>query len=59
MASIQKTHKNNVEGDFYVDTTYINCDTCRQLASDVFTDSGSYYAVFNNQILMIVKPVPS
>jgi len=30
----------NVEGSFFVDTTCIDCDTCRQLAPRTFADSG-------------------
>ena len=32
----------NVSGDFFVDETCIDCDTCRQLAPEVFADAGSY-----------------
>jgi ferredoxin len=32
----------NVPGDFFVDHTCIDCDTCRQLAPEVFADAGSY-----------------
>jgi glyoxylase-like metal-dependent hydrolase (beta-lactamase superfamily II)/ferredoxin len=30
----------NVEGSFFVDTTCIDCDTCRQLAPRTFADTG-------------------
>lgn len=40
-------------GEFFVDTTCINCDTCRQLAPATFADSGEYSYVYhqpeNNQ----------
>ena len=42
MASPQKRLSNNVPGDFYVDSTCINCDTCRQLAPHTFGDDGEY-----------------
>src|SRR5439155_7487140 len=29
----------NTPGDFYVDSTCIDCDTCRQIAPDVFAES--------------------
>lgn len=32
----------NVPGEFFVDTTCIDCDTCRQLAPEVFGASGEY-----------------
>jgi glyoxylase-like metal-dependent hydrolase (beta-lactamase superfamily II)/ferredoxin len=32
----------NVEGEFFVDSTCIDCDTCRQLAPEVFADAGEY-----------------
>lgn len=32
----------NVEGSFFVDTTCIDCDTCRQIAPQTFADSGEY-----------------
>ena len=46
MADRKKIVKTNVEGDFFVDTTCINCDTCRQLASSVFKEHGDYSSVF-------------
>ena len=35
----------NVEGDFYVDSTCIDCDLCRQIAPETFTDIGDQSAV--------------
>jgi len=46
MASIQKRLPENVPGDFYVDLTCIDCDTCRQLAPDTFRESGDYSVVY-------------
>ncbi len=40
MADLRKTVAENVEGDFFVDSTCIDCDTCRQLAPTVFEDAG-------------------
>jgi ferredoxin len=37
----------NVPGDFYVDSTCIDCDACRQIAPDVFHDVGEQSAVFH------------
>jgi glyoxylase-like metal-dependent hydrolase (beta-lactamase superfamily II)/ferredoxin len=40
MADLKKQVIENVAGEFFVDNTCIDCDTCRQLAPDVFEDSG-------------------
>lgn len=37
----------NVPGDFYVDSTCIDCDACRQIAPAVFHDIGEQSAVFH------------
>lgn len=37
----------NVPGDFYVDSTCIDCDACRQIAPGVFHDIGAQSAVFH------------
>lgn len=42
MASPKKRLDDNVSGDFFVDETCINCDTCRILAPEVFGDTGDY-----------------
>ncbi|MCP5110793.1 MAG: MBL fold metallo-hydrolase, partial [bacterium] len=42
MASIQNKHPENTPGELFVDDTCINCDTCRQLAPDVFADTGDH-----------------
>jgi glyoxylase-like metal-dependent hydrolase (beta-lactamase superfamily II)/ferredoxin len=42
MADEKKLVKENTPGDFFVDTTCINCDTCRQLAPTVFQDQGQF-----------------
>lgn len=46
MADPKKMVKGNIDGDFFVDTTCINCDTCRQLAPDCFLDDGDYSRVY-------------
>lgn len=46
MASVQKRLPENEPGDFYVDTTCIDCDTCRQIAPDTFRDVGEYSVVY-------------
>ncbi len=45
MADSLKRLNTNRPGNFYVDTTCINCDTCRQLAQDSFEEVGEYSAV--------------
>ena len=37
----------NVPGDFYVDSTCIDCDACRIFAPAVFSDTGDQSAVFH------------
>ena len=37
----------NVPGDFFVDSTCIDCDACRQIAPTVFHDVGEHSAVFH------------
>jgi len=37
----------NVPGPFFVDSTCIDCDACRQIAPTVFHDSGDQSAVFH------------
>ncbi len=45
MADPGKRLDSNVPGNFYVDATCINCDTCRQLAPLSFEEIGGYSAV--------------
>ncbi len=42
MANLQKAVPENVPGEFFVDDTCIDCDTCRQLAPATFDDAGEY-----------------
>ncbi len=37
----------NLPGEFYVDSTCIDCDTCRQLAPEVFEEQGEFSVVFH------------
>jgi len=46
MADRNRRLANNAEGEFFVDSTCINCDTCRQLAPDTFADSGDCSHVY-------------
>jgi glyoxylase-like metal-dependent hydrolase (beta-lactamase superfamily II)/ferredoxin len=45
MADESKRLDSNVAGNFFVDATCINCDTCRQLAPMSFEEVGSFSAV--------------
>ena len=38
MANLSTSVPENVPGDFFVDTTCIDCDTCRQLAPASFAE---------------------
>ena len=42
MADRRNAVRENVEGSFFVDTTCIDCDTCRQLAPDTFGETGEF-----------------
>lgn len=45
MADVKKRLETNVSGNFFVDSTCIDCDACRQLAPDSFEEVGDYSAV--------------
>jgi glyoxylase-like metal-dependent hydrolase (beta-lactamase superfamily II)/ferredoxin len=45
MADPKKRLPENVEGVFFVDSSCINCDTCRQLAPGVFMEAGDFSVV--------------
>ncbi len=45
MADEKKRLDSNVAGNFFVDATCINCDTCRQLAPTSFEEVGNFSAV--------------
>src|ERR1700728_3801909 len=42
MANLNKRVPEDALGDFFVDQTCIDCDTCRQLAPEVFAESTQY-----------------
>ncbi len=46
MATLKQRRTENVEGNFYVDSSCIDCDTCRWMAGDVFKREGSQSAVY-------------
>jgi glyoxylase-like metal-dependent hydrolase (beta-lactamase superfamily II)/ferredoxin len=45
MASLQQRLPENVPGDFFVDSTCIDCETCSQLAPGIFRDHGDQCSV--------------
>ena len=47
MANILERLPENVPGDFFVDSTCIDCDTCSQLAPSVFRDHGDQCSVYH------------
>lgn len=47
MANLQLRLPENVPGDFFVDSTCIDCDTCSQLAPTVFRDHGDQCSVYS------------
>lgn len=42
MASVSKRLPSNAEGNYYVDSTCINCDTCREVAPNNFSENDGY-----------------
>jgi glyoxylase-like metal-dependent hydrolase (beta-lactamase superfamily II)/ferredoxin len=46
MADLAKRLPTNVGDNFFVDSTCINCDTCRQLAPASFVENGEYSSVY-------------
>src|SRR5829696_888312 len=47
VASLQQRLPENVPGDFFVDSTCIDCDTCSQLAPEIFRDHGDQCSVYH------------
>jgi len=47
VASLQQRLPENVPGDFFVDSTCIDCDTCSQLAPTIFHDHGEQCSVYH------------
>ncbi len=45
MAQLKQRRAENVQGDFYVDHTCIDCDTCRWMAPEIFDRVGDKSAV--------------
>lgn len=47
MAKLTAKRLENIEGNFYVDHSCINCDTCRWIAPEIFYQAGEKSAVFH------------
>jgi glyoxylase-like metal-dependent hydrolase (beta-lactamase superfamily II)/ferredoxin len=45
MAQVERRLAQNVEGDFFVDDSCIDCDACRQIAPETFRDHGDQSSV--------------
>lgn len=45
MAKVALRLPDNVPGDFFVDSTCIDCDACRQIAPETFSEDGDYSIV--------------
>ena len=50
MAHLNQRRAQNVNGDFYVDSTCIDCDTCRWMAPEVFHQAGEQSAVYHQPV---------
>ena len=47
MANLKKKLPANIDGNFFVDSTCINCDACRQLAPETFQEHEDFSSVFH------------
>ncbi len=47
MATLSQRRSENIAGNFYVDHTCINCDTCRWMAPETFRDIADQSAVYH------------
>lgn len=50
MAILSKRKKENVAGNFYVDSTCIDCETCRILAPETFKQEGDGSIVYSQPV---------
>ena len=50
MALLELRHDANVSGEFFVDSTCIDCDLCRQIAPETFNDIGDQSAVYHQPV---------
>ncbi|PSP19358.1 MAG: hypothetical protein BRC58_00830 [Cyanobacteria bacterium QS_8_64_29] len=47
MAQLERRRPQNASGEFYVDSSCIDCDTCRWMAPEVFHRDGGQSAVYH------------
>jgi glyoxylase-like metal-dependent hydrolase (beta-lactamase superfamily II)/ferredoxin len=47
MANLNLRRPQNIDGDFYVDSSCIDCDTCRWMTPEVFNRTGEQSAVYH------------
>ncbi len=65
MANKEEKCKNNVPGKFYVDTTCIDCDLCRDIAPDFFARDDDGHSkvikqpVENNEVELCIEAMDS
>src|SRR3989442_15849337 len=50
MASVKRRLPGNAAGEFYVDSTCIDCDQCRQIAPATFRARGEHSIVFRQPV---------
>ncbi|HBB32321.1 MAG TPA: hypothetical protein DC064_11105 [Cyanobacteria bacterium UBA9273] len=50
MAQLNRRRPQNVSGDFYVDSTCIDCDTCRWMAPTVFHQADEQSAIYHQPV---------
>jgi glyoxylase-like metal-dependent hydrolase (beta-lactamase superfamily II)/ferredoxin len=50
MAHLTQRRLENIDGDFYVDRSCIDCDTCRWMAPTVFDRAGEMSAVYHQPV---------
>ena len=50
MAQITARRPENIEGDIFVDTSCIDCDTCRWMAPEIFGRDGDMSAVYTQPV---------
>ncbi|MBL1174582.1 MBL fold metallo-hydrolase [Pantanalinema sp. GBBB05] len=50
MAHLTQRRPENISGEFYVDHTCIDCDTCRWMAPEVFHQAGEQSAVYHQPV---------
>jgi glyoxylase-like metal-dependent hydrolase (beta-lactamase superfamily II)/ferredoxin len=50
MAHLSQRRPENISGDFYVDSTCIDCDTCRWMAPEVFYEIADQSAVYHQPV---------